>query len=154
MNQYHIYPSFKDDGRTLYVTPLARYPQEHSDRRDHRACTPHDTSVMYTLDRHELRAGQHLFMLGRQLYLYEWLTIGKLPQQGPYIGPYYTKAHYQLDPNLRGGQTSRPDTLPGHLPARLSSRRTGILNQRPHERSRVACLTGARRHHPHGPSAH
>ena len=76
-----------------------------------------------------------------QSFLYEWLPIVKMLQQGTYtdsptwgeaVGPYFFKAHNQRETKYWGGKQSRPDPLAGHLPGRLSSRRTVILAHRPH----------------------
>ena len=65
---------------------------------------------------------------------------------GSYTGPYCTKVQNQSDPNHRVRPRSLPDHISNHRPSRLSPRRSSILAQHPHERIRVACLTGARRH--------
>ena len=143
-----------DDGRTPSATPLARVPQEHRYRRDCRYCTPHNIPVLYTPAGREVRAGQHLYIPVRQLSLYEWLPVGKFPQTGPYAVHYCTKAHNQHEPNHWGGPRRRPDPLLGHCHGCISPRRTVVLTQCPHKRTRVACLTCTQQHLPHGPSAH
>ena len=57
------------------ATPSARYPQKHGACHDRRACTPHNTPVLYAPAGHEVRAGQRLSIPDRQLSLYEWLPI-------------------------------------------------------------------------------
>ena len=58
-------------------------PQEHRTCRYCRSYTPHNNKVMYAPDGREVHAGQRLSMPGRQLFLYEWRTIGKLLQRRP-----------------------------------------------------------------------
>ena len=135
-----------DDGRTPSVTPSARGPQEHGACRDHRTCTPHNTPVLYVPAGHEVCAGQRMSVPGLQLYLYKWLPIGKLPQPGPYTGPYFTKAHDQHEPNHQGGPKILPDPLSDHLPCRLSTGSTSKLTQCPHKKIQVQCQTSARQH--------
>ena len=71
---------------------------------------------------------------GRQFSLYERLTIRKLLQTGPYVGPYCTKSQDQREPKHWGGLIILPNTLSGHPHGRVSPRRTRVLAQRPRER--------------------
>ena len=98
-----------------------------------------------------------------QLYMYVWLTIRKLSQQGPYLdprnwgeamSPYCFKTHDQPEPKHQGGTQSCPNPLTGHRPGRLSPRRTIVLTQSPHGRRRVAYLTSLCRNRPRIQSAH
>ena len=109
---------------------------------------------MYAPARQEVRAVQRLYMSGRQSSLYKWLIFEKLPQPGPYAVFYCTKAYNQREPNHREGQIIRTDPLPGHQPGRISPICTDVLTQRPHDRSRVSCITRMQRQLPSGPSAH
>ena len=109
--------------------------------------------VLYAPARREVHAGQRISMLRRQWFLYECLPIVKLPQPGPYAGPYCTKAHNQCEPSHQGGPRIRSNPLPGHPPGRISPRRTGYLNQCPLERSLVSCLADSCKHHQFSPSA-
>ena len=138
----------------MSATLSARGSQEHGELRDRQTCNHHDTPVIYTLAGCEVCVGQRMSMLGRQSSLYERFPIGKLSQPVPYAGPYRTEAHNQHEPKHWGGPIISPDPLSGHPPGRLSPRRTGILSQRPHDRSIVACLTGELWHRPRGPSTY
>ena len=82
------------------------------------------------------------------------MPIGKLPQPGPYTGPYFTKAHDQREPKNLGGPRIRPETLSRHPPGSLSPRRTRVLTQHPHKKIQVSRLTGARQQRPRVPIAH
>ena len=129
-------------------------PNKHGVCRDRQACTPQNTPVLYTLARREVHAGQRLSMPRRQSPLHERLPIRKLPQPGPYTGPYYTKAHDQHESKHQGGPRIRPNPLSGHPPSSLPEIHTGVLTQRPSKRRQVICPTGTCQHRPRGPSAH
>ena len=132
----------------------ARGRQEHGTHCNLQTCTPHDTPVLYSPTRREVRSGQRLSMSGRQLSLYKCLYIKKFPQPGPYLGSYCTNAHSQRDPNHLGGPRSSHDPLSGHTPDLISPQHTGVLTQYSHDRIQVACITGACRHRPRSPSDH
>ena len=74
--------------------------------------------------------------------------------QGPTWGPTAPGLTTKRERNHQGLPISRPDPLAVHCPGRISPRRTGVLNQSPTKRRRVAYLTGMHQHRPHGPSAH
>ena len=56
--------------------------------------------------------------------------------------------------NIEDAQEAAPNLCQVTPPGCLPPRHTGFLTQRPLARRRVACPTSARRHLPHGPSAH
>ena len=71
---------------------------------------------MYAPARNKVYAGQRISVSGCQFSLYKWFPIGKLSQLGPYVGTYYTKAHYQREPKHGGFPIIRPDPLSVHPP--------------------------------------
>ena len=83
--------------QTMSMKPSAGDPKKHGAHRDRRACTSHNTPVIYVPAGSKVRSGQPLSIPGRQLSLHELLPIEIFPQPGPYTGPYYTKAHDQRE---------------------------------------------------------
>ena len=128
--------------RTPSATPSAMVPQEHGGCRDCQTCTPQNIPVIYAPAGREVDAVQRMSVPGRQFSLYDWLTIGKLPQPRTYAGPYCTNYHDQRELSHRGGPSIRTNPLLCHRPGYLSPRRKSVLDQCPPERIQVACFTG------------
>ena len=74
--------------------------------------------------------------------------------RGPIRAPTAPRLTTKVRQNIEKGQEAAPKLYQSTPPGHLSPRQTGVLAQYPHERIRLACLTGARQHRPRGLSAH
>ena len=66
--------------------------------------------------------------------------------RGPIRAPTAPRLTTKVRQNIEKGQEAAPKLYQSTPPGHLSPRQTGVLAQYPHERIRLACLTGARQH--------